>query len=625
MEKIICNDTTLCLDEATLLYSFQMGKSSWCWDKNYVPKLETSHGTILFSDAKKITHSKWETGLGLGILSRYEDFSFPLSFETIVWVESSCGRIHFEWIPLSEESMDITAVLWPGYMDFSEKKDSWYTLLNLEQGLLIPNTWETELGTLMFGGQMCTAAAYMPWFSQIKDRMGYLAVCEQPWDACYYAEHPAHGPYTHVGIKWIPSLGQMSYRRSIIYTFLADCSYNEICKCYRSYVQETGLFCSLSEKAARVPGVDQLIGSSFLHRGIKTQVMEDSNFFDPNAPHKNNRLVPFHTRTEEIRHFHELGFQKLYLHLDGWADPGYDNQHPDYMPACLDAGGWEGMKELSDTMKECGYLFGIHDQYRDYYFAAKTFNRESACHNMDGSIPEHANWAGGHQTYLCATQAPGYVKRNFSQLESHHIHLDGAYLDVFTCNEPDECNHPRHRMTRKDCLDYRNRCFQYLLSRNILTSSEEVTDWSMQNLVFCHYAPYSFMMAKPGTPKKGLAVPLFNLVYHDCLIVPWMMDKVSETEDYMLYALLNGGAPYFIRDGAYANTDGSFDTAFTFTEREAYERCAIVASLHEKIAKSEMISHEFVNGNPSIQQTTFRNGYRVLINTEAQTYQIDKN
>ncbi len=27
------------------------------------------------------------------------------------------------------------------------------------------------------------------------------------------------------------------------------------------------------------------------------------------------------------------------------------------------------MKELSDTMQKQGDLFGIHDQYRDYYFS----------------------------------------------------------------------------------------------------------------------------------------------------------------------------------------------------------------------------------------------------------------
>ena len=68
----------------------------------------------------------------------------------------------------------------------------------------------------------------------------------------------------------------------------------------------------------------------------------------------------------------------------------------------------------------------------------------------------------------------------------------------------------------------------------------------------------TFMLRPAETPKKGIPVPLFNLVYHDCVIEPWMMDHVSKDEDYMLYALLAGGAPYLVRDGAYPNTDGAF-------------------------------------------------------------------
>lgn len=136
-------------------------------------------------------------------------------------------------------------------------------------------------------------------------------------------------------------------------------------------------------------------------------------------------------------------------------------------------------------------------------------------------------------------------------------------------------------MTRRDCYMYRGNCFSWLLSQGILTSSEEVSDWAVPYLVFCHYAPYDFMLRPSETPKKGIPVPLFNLVYHDCVIEPWMMDRVSKDEDYMLYALLAGGAPYLVRDGAYPNTDGAFDGEKISLE-EMTERCRVVTELHEK-------------------------------------------
>lgn len=627
MENIYTKGTEIRFDESRLSFTITHEGDSWNWGEGFRPRMECEEGTIYFADAKKISHEEWKTGIGHGILSHFEGFELNgadagIAFDTIVWIEEVSGDVFFEWVPLSTETVKVKSVYWPGYMEFDEKKDSWYTLLNWQQGLLVPNTWKTAVDKVVFDGFMGTAGAYMPWFGQVKDRAGYIAICEQPWNAAYYTEHPAEGPYTHVGICWEPSLGKMDYRRVMKYSFVKDCDYNDLCKIYRNYVIEKGRFKSLAEKAVKTPSIDQLIGSAFLHKGIKTQVMTNSDFYDAENPDKNNHLTPFSVRTEEIKKFHELGVEKLYLHLDGWAEPGYDNQHPDYLPACEKAGGWKAMKELSDTMHECGYLFGIHDQYRDYYYAAKTFDENFATRLADGTIPSHARWAGGPQTYLCATQAPFYVKRNFTEIMDNGIKLDCAYLDVFTCNEGDECSHPWHKMTRRECYEYRNACFEYLLSKGILPSSEEVNDWAIPSLVFCHYAPYDFMLDRPGSPKKGIPVPLFNLVYHDCLIEPWMMDKVSEEEDYMLYAVLNGGAPYLVRDGAYQNTDGSFAGGVEITIEDQIKRCKVVSDLHEKVAKCEMVRHEMVDGNPEVQRTTFADGTVVTVDFHAQTYQI---
>lgn len=627
MENIYTKGTEIRFDESRLSFTITHEGDSWNWGEGFRPRMECEEGTIYFADAKKILHEEWKTGIGHGILSHFEGFELNgadagIAFDTIVWIEEVSGDVFFEWVPLSTETVKVKSVYWPGYMEFDEKKDSWYTLLNWQQGLLVPNTWKTAVDKVVFDGFMGTAGAYMPWFGQVKDRAGYIAICEQPWNAAYYTEHPAEGPYTHVGIRWEPSLGKMDYRRVMKYSFVKDCDYNDLCKIYRNYVIEKGRFKSLAEKAVKTPSIDQLIGSAFLHKGIKTQVMTNSDFYDAENPDKNNHLTPFSVRTEEIKKFHELGVEKLYLHLDGWAEPGYDNQHPDYLPACEKAGGWKAMKELSDTMHECGYLFGIHDQYRDYYYAAKTFDENFATRLADGTIPSHARWAGGPQTYLCATQAPFYVKRNFTEIMDNGIKLDCAYLDVFTCNEGDECSHPWHKMTRRECYEYRNACFEYLLSKGILPSSEEVNDWAIPSLVFCHYAPYDFMLDRPGSPKKGIPVPLFNLVYHDCLIEPWMMDKVSEEEDYMLYAVLNGGAPYLVRDGAYQNTDGSFAGGVEITIEDQIKRCKVVSDLHEKVAKCEMVRHEMVDGNPEVQRTTFADGTVVTVDFQAQTYQI---
>lgn len=622
-----CAGIRLELNENTLQYAVTAEGCTWNWGENSAPYLLLEgEEKLFFGEAEGVIHSLWKTGVGSGIRSQYRGFSHggcaaDFSFETIVWIEECTGHVYFEWIPIEEAGLSVKAVYWPGYMEFEEGTPDCYSVLNILQGLLLPNTWENEVNKLSFDGQLCSNTAYMPWFGQIKPQGGYMAICQEPWDAACQVDHPAGGPYTHVGIRWLPSLGKLSYRRTMQFRFFGPCDYNDLCKSYRSYARETGLLVTLREKAARNPLVDKLIGSAIVHKGIKTHVCPGTYFYDPEHPEKNDHLVTFRQRQQEILHYHEKGIKKLYLHLDGWGDPGYDNRHPDYLPACEAAGGWEGMKQLSDTIRDCGYMFGLHDQYRDYYFDAPTFDREFACSAPDGSILDVCRWAGGRQSYLCATQAPYYVKRNFEEVLRHGIHLEASYLDVFTCNEGDECDNPRHRMTRRECFLWRERCFQYLLSKGILPSSEEVTDWAMGSLVFAHYGPYDFMLQAPGSPRKGIPVPLFNLCYHDCLILPWLMDHEEGQEDYMLYALLNGGAAYMDKDGAYPGCDGSFHDEEKVLDEEI-SRYRIVAELQERVAKCEMLRHEFIDGDPLRQRTVFEDGTVVQVNFHDNSYQI---
>ena len=132
------------------------------------------------------------------------------------------------------------------------------------------------------------------------------------------------------------------------------------------------------------------------------------------------------------------------------------------------------------------------------------------------------------------------------------------------------------------------------------------------------------MLQAPGTPRKGIPTPLFNLVYHDCLILPWLMDRIPGQEDYMLYALLNGGAAYMDKDGAYPNCDGAFDDAAAEKHLdEEIDRYRIVAELQEKIAKCEMVKHEFLNNDWKQQRTTYSDGTMVTVDFNNNSYQID--
>ena len=297
MLEVKTNTIQLRMDDNNLKFSFGKGDTEWNWTSEYRPKMECKEGTVYFDEALEIHHELVQNGIGKGIRSSFAGFEIegkkvPYAFETYAWIDECTEDIFFEWIPICEEGLAVEKLFWPGELELDEKRKDWYTLLNMQQGVMIPNDWETELKDIPFDGFFETAGGYMPWFAQFKGGNGYIAICTTPWNAGYQAEHPQIGPYTHVSVRFEPSLGRMDYRRIVRYTLIEDGDYNDACKIYRQYVKEQGNLCTLNEKAARVPSVNDLIGCSFIHKGIKTFVQPESDFFDPENPEKNFRPCP---------------------------------------------------------------------------------------------------------------------------------------------------------------------------------------------------------------------------------------------------------------------------------------------------------------------------------------------
>ena len=580
----------------------------WRMDEERPGELVLENGTVYpFSAFEKTVSKPVSTGLGSGIrtvlqgIPGYADFMC----ETEILVHDTDGHVDFTFSVVRPGGVRIREVRWPAPM--AAEGPGAYAVLNTMQGQLLPADWPEAVGEkLPFDGQMCSEAAYMPWWGEVTKEGSYLAWVRQSQDAKYTIHHPAGGP-TRIRVRHLPSLGHMSEQRTVSLYFLpAGSDYRDLCRLYRRLADEEGKPITLKEKAVRNPQLNRLLGCCVMHVAGKTHVSPDSRYYHRDDPEKNDSLVPFSHWEERVRRLKDMGVDRLYLHQDGWGQPGYDNQHPDYLPPCRELGGWEGMKSLSDTMQELGYLFGIHDQYRDYYLDAPTYDPDNACRSSDGSIYGHSIWAGGKQNYLCASLAPDYVRRNFEQLLAGGIRLQAAYLDVFTCNEADECSHPRHRMTRKECLAYRARCFHYLTSRGILPSSEEVNDWAMDSQVFCHWAPYPDVCAIP--------VPLFNLVYHDCVLIPWKMAAgewgIPRGTTGFLHCLLNGGLPYLS------------DTAEGETLEENIRQVHLLSELNLQVGMEKMVDHLFLSEDRRVQCTVFEGGTKVTVDFGTGNFEI---
>jgi hypothetical protein len=113
-------------------------------------------------------------------------------------------------------------------------------------------------------------------------------------------------------------------------------------------------------------------------------------------------------------------------------------------------------------------------------------------------------------------------------------------------------------------------------------SSEEAADWAIPHLDLVHHAPHA-LDPNPGQgPAVGIPVPLYSLVYHDALFVPWSLGKgawgIPDADLGFLYGLGNAGLPYL----SIEPTD------------EELEKVRTMCALHERVGLVELVNHEFL-------------------------------
>lgn len=563
---------------------------------------------LRLADATKKDFTPYHTGFKSGLKISLAGFTLKdegidLKIDLFVCLEGRDEELVCELIA-TEKNTTVLECLWPQALA-NDCFDA--TIVPFMQGMFLPKDWPKKVwlyNTMSYGRGL-----YMPWWGHQKESSAMLVLIETPDDGGCRFDHPAGGP-TKMELRWVHSLGRLAYPRRVRLCFFDKGNYITMAKRYRRHVRETGHFVSLKEKIARTSLVGKLIGSPVIHTSILYHIQPESSYYHKDEPEKNHQIVSFDKRAEQFRQLYEKGIKRAYVHLDGWGFRGYDNLHPDIIPPCPEAGGWEGMKRLAETCDQLGYVFAIHDQYRDYYLDAKSYNPRHTVLFRDGNRYHGQTWYGGKQSILCSRLALGHVKKNYTSLLDHGVKVRGAYLDVFAVVPPDECYHPEHPATRTDCLTYRGMCLDFIRFNGGVVSSEEPADWAIPHIDLVHHGPYA-LEPNPGRgPAMGIPVPLFSLVYHDALVLPWSLSKgawgIPENDLGYLHGLANAGIPYLSLN----------------PNQDELIRVRTMCALHERVGLLEMTSHAFLDNSFRKQRTRFADGTTVTIDLDEETFEI---
>lgn len=596
---------TVRLSRETLALEVRTPGHAWKFAPSDAGDLEFSGGKAGLTQAASITAEPFNTGYSVGMTLTLSDFPGLDAFRLFLTWHLIGAELVLD-IVAHEGEDELLLFHWPKAVVLDNAPDT-LSVIPRMQGMLVPGDWHQPIR----GADLSNSRSlYMPWWGQIQDGAGVQTILETSDDAgCEYV-HPRGGP-TRVSPRWYGSLGKLRYQRTIRYIFDDDATYVRMAKRYRRFVKERGHFVSLREKLARTPALDGVIGKPVIHLGSLYHFVPESALFNKERIEANHNLQTFDQLREQLEGLKEKGVDAAYVHLDGWGYYGYDNGHPDVLPPGEIQGGWDGLRELAETCARLDYLFAVHDQYRDFYYNAVSFDDRLTVMRLDGTREEHSTWCGGPQTILSPRFAPEYVRRNHDLFRKNNIWVRGAYLDVFAVVPLEESAQSLHPMTRSECARHRRECFDLLRARGYVVSSEEPADYLVPALDLVHHGPYATYPNIGGGDACGIPVPLFSLVYHDSILLPWEMGEdggwgIPKGDAAWLHCLLNAGLPYLSPHADEAHI----------------ERVLEAADWAGHCAFQEMTSHEFLDGDWRRQRATFANNAQIEVDFNTREYHI---
>jgi hypothetical protein len=624
------------LDEESLAIRVEAGRARWSLRPTGEPELRLAARGDEFAThlaaAGEARFDVYRTGFASGVKITLDGFrstgirapgaDADVRLYLTLALEGGDEDLCFEVAVVERGEASVRRLDWPPPVD-GRAVDA--TVLSHDDGMLLPRDWPKPYyaihrardDTSVIQSHLIESWS-MSFWGFLAGGAGAVVIVETPDDAAYTFAHPAGGP-TSIGPSWVAQLWRFGPMRRLRMAFLDGADHVALAKRYRRHVVETGHFVSLEEKIARSPIVERLVGNPYTRARVLRNVAPGGPRYDSENPENNYRLTTYAENADRLRQWKRLGLESVNVTLTGWPHLGYDRQHPDGLPPSEAAGGWAGMKAFFETCEELGYTCWLHDQYRDYYPDAPSWDPAFAVHEQDslrppetfpgtrfhpnnpkeGYIPYLDYWDGGKQAWLNNRYMLGHVQKNYRLIFEHGIRPRGSYQDVFGYVPPDRDFNPEHPSTRSESMRYRAEVLSWTRARLGIAGTEDGADWTIP---YVDYVESRFNR-NPGsgndaTSEGAVPVPLYDLVYHD--------------------AVVTMGAAENLRARLYGHA-AQFRGAPGEAELAAVRRAA---ALHRRIGLLEMTGHEFLDAERRRERTSFADGTAVTVDWDTDEVRV---
>jgi len=424
--------------------------------------------------------------------------------------------------------------------------DNGYVLIPSREGILAPSdsgkAYQVGFDTFQYQG--CD----MRMWGVVKGGSAALVTWDHPdVIAEIHSKLPAKHP---TGAKQIVSSSLVLGRsaRSFRLRVLGKGDYHTVCRAYRRVAAEKRHVVTWDEKLRECPDRAKLFGAvNFkLWSCLSRRMNEDST-----GEQRIRLNWTFDEAAAVAEHLRgDLKLERVLFSVGGWIHRGYDNQHPDILPAAPECGGSAALARCAKKVMGLGYLFCLHDNYQDIYKDSPSWDPSVIVKRKNGTPAKGGRWAGG-QAFLINSQCGLEFARRPGNLPAVRK-LTGAnayFIDTTTAAgllEDFDANHPQSRL---DDMKWKKALCAYAREEFGVFGSECGKEWGVPVCDFFEGivgVRDTYFHSWDGYPQRheavaGVPLPIFEMVYRDCIAAygKYGFDPRTSAE-YMLWCLSVG-------------------------------------------------------------------------------------
>ncbi len=443
----------------------------------------------------------------------------------------------------------------------------------------------------------------------------YLVNSGDDWMMCVYRTpddaavtiYKEKGKEPEITPRFYRSLESLRYERKLVYRFAHGSSYPELCKIYRDrFVKPEGNYKTFAEKIAERPILEKALGAPYVFLGYYNQTAD--------------------TIMAALDTLKAMGYDRaLVLPLRAYNPGGKGTEH-------LSPGIVIDFPELADKVRALGYLACGWLLVNHYTKDCPGYDSDLVARNAEGEPMKC--WRIGEDLEWQAV-IPDQIIPALQKEEQDWIFLDGFHFDTGASTGLFESFSPDGRVfTRTDDKQYRIAYFKYFTDRGKVNISEGAQTWTVP------YLDVGSVHGMGSWIDRGFEyelVPLWHLVFHECLQGAWHEGQTYQAGDYrkkFLYDIAWGCPPtiapimclyrYNSREagGAPEPYGHNFLRQDGKQFREQIRESVQVYRLAREVAGAEMTDHAFLDSGCRVTRSEFSTGHVVYVNFAQSAYTL---